>query len=54
MDASGVGELQAVRQADRAVSELQQQVVAVLDDRTSFELTHVADGHLLLRRALRT
>lgn len=54
VDAGGVGEVQAVRQAGRAVGELQQQVVAALDDRTSLGLTHVADRHHLLRGALRT
>lgn len=54
VDASGVGELQAVGHAGRAASELQQQVVAALDDRTSFGFAHVADGHYLLRQSLRT
>lgn len=52
MDASCVGELQAVGQACRAVGELQKQVIATLDDGTFFGFTHVADGHDLLCCAL--
>lgn len=54
MDARGVRERQAVRHAGRAVCELQQQPVLRLDDRPSLGNTHVADGHGLLRGALKT